>query len=64
VLERMRIVGRQVMPNGQVIEDCPFETNIGAHVAVLESPMMKAHARGVAEGRHVNWVIDMLRANA
>jgi acetyl/propionyl-CoA carboxylase alpha subunit len=64
VLERMRIVGRQVMPNGQVIEDCPFETNIGAHIVVLESPMMKAHARGVAEGRHVNWVIDMLRANA
>jgi acetyl/propionyl-CoA carboxylase alpha subunit len=62
VLEATRIVGRQLMPNGHVLEDRPFETNIGAHVTVLESPMMKAHAQGTAVGRHVNWVVDLLRA--
>jgi acetyl/propionyl-CoA carboxylase alpha subunit len=62
VLRRTRIEGRQVMPNGQVLDDRPFETNIAAHIQVLESDTLKAHCRGGASGRHVNWVVEMLRA--
>ncbi len=62
VLERTRIEGRQAMPNGTVLEDRAFETNVSAHLLVLESEMMKAHCRDVAKGRHVNWVIEMLRS--
>jgi hypothetical protein len=62
VLRHMRIEGRQAMPTGAVLDECPFETNIAAHLQVLANPMMKEHARGVARGRHVNWVIEMLRS--
>lgn len=62
VLKETRIEGRQLMPNGAVIEDRPLETNIAAHLQILESATMKEHCRGIARGRHVNWVIEMLRA--
>jgi len=61
VLEGTRIIGRQVTPDGKVVEGSAFETNLAAHVQVLESTIMKAHAKGSAEGRHVNWVIGMMR---
>jgi acetyl/propionyl-CoA carboxylase alpha subunit len=64
VLRETRIEGRQLMPSGAIIEDRPFETNIAAHLRILESPMMKEHSSGIARGRHVNWVIEMLRANS
>jgi acetyl/propionyl-CoA carboxylase alpha subunit len=61
VLRRMTIRGRQVTPGGKVVPDSRFETNLEAHVRVLESECVRAHARGVAPGRHVNWVVQMLR---
>jgi acetyl/propionyl-CoA carboxylase alpha subunit len=64
VLRRVRIEGRQVLPTGAVLEGSPFATNVAAHVQILESEMMRAHARGGAPGRHVNWVIEMLRSAA
>jgi acetyl/propionyl-CoA carboxylase alpha subunit len=64
VLAEMRIEGRQLTPTGKVLEDRPFETNISAHTVVLESETMKEHSRGVAKSRHVNWVIDSLRAES
>ena len=62
VLRGMQIQGRQVTPSGKVVSDARFETNLEAHVRVLESECMRAHARGGAPGRHVNWVVQMLRA--
>jgi acetyl/propionyl-CoA carboxylase alpha subunit len=64
VLRRTRIEGRQVMPNGTVLEDRPFQTNIDSHIQVLESETLKEHCRGVARERHVSWVIEMLRASS
>lgn len=64
VLRHVRIEGRQVMPAGTILEDRPFETNLAAHTQILESPMMKEHSLGVAKGRHVNWVIELLRSQA
>jgi acetyl/propionyl-CoA carboxylase alpha subunit len=64
VLKDVRIAGRQATPTGAILEDRPFETNIAAHVRILESDMLKEHSRSVAKGRHVNWVIDMMRAGA
>jgi acetyl/propionyl-CoA carboxylase alpha subunit len=61
VLRRMRIEGRQVLSNGQVIEGSRFETNREDHIRVLESELMRLHAGGPAPGRHVGWVVDMLR---
>ncbi len=61
VLRRVRIEGRQVMPNGRVLEGSRFEHNVADHVRVLESECLRAHAQGVATGRHVNWVVEMLR---
>lgn len=63
VLKRMKIEGRQVMPTGRILRGSRFETNREDHIRVLESECLKAHARGPVPTRHVNWVIEMLRAN-
>jgi acetyl/propionyl-CoA carboxylase alpha subunit len=62
VLGRTRIEGRQVNPSGQVVRGSSFSTNLTDHVRVLETDMMKEHARDIAPTRHVNWVVRMLRA--
>ncbi len=62
VLRRTRIEGRQVMPDGTVVPDSTFENNVGTHVWVLETDCLKRHGTAVAEDRHVNWVIEALRA--
>jgi acetyl/propionyl-CoA carboxylase alpha subunit len=64
VLRKARIEGRQVLPTGVVASGSPFATNLAAHVQIGESEMMRAHAKGDARGRHVNWVIEMLRSAA
>lgn len=63
VLEQMRIEGRQVRPDGSVIEGTEFRTNLAAHRWILEQEIMRRHAGGEeVDGRHVNWVVDALRA--
>jgi acetyl/propionyl-CoA carboxylase alpha subunit len=62
VLARTRIEGRQLSPSGHVLRGSSFATNLPDHQRILETDMMKEHARGVAPGRHVNWVVRMLRA--
>jgi acetyl/propionyl-CoA carboxylase alpha subunit len=62
VLRRFRIEGRQVLPTGAVIEGSSFQTNLEAHARILETPMMREHAVATARGRHVGWVVSMLRA--
>ncbi len=61
VLARTRIVGRQVMPNGTVIPNSVFHTNLEAHTRVLSSDMVRDHGLTTAAGRHVGWVVAMLR---
>jgi acetyl/propionyl-CoA carboxylase alpha subunit len=61
VLSRLRIEGRQVLPNGHVIPKSVFATNLLDHVRILQTQLMVDHARGNARGRHVNWVVDALR---
>lgn len=63
VLRRLRIAGRQLLPNGKVLEDRPLETNIADHIWVLETDMLRAHSSGGAPERHVNWLIEKLRAD-
>ncbi|MFN9811082.1 MAG: biotin carboxylase N-terminal domain-containing protein [Deltaproteobacteria bacterium] len=62
VLERTRITGRQVSPSGQVIRGSTFMTNLADHARILETEMLKEHAQRPAKGRHVNWVVQKLRA--
>ncbi len=62
VLRRTRIQGRQVMPDGKVVPDSTFENNVGTHRWVLETECMRKHGTAVAPERHVNWVIEALRA--
>lgn len=62
VLEHTRIEGRQAKPTGEIIDDRAFATNIPEHLVILKSEMMIEHARKTAPRRHVNWVVDMLRA--
>ncbi len=62
VLRRMKIEGRQLTPHGKILEDRPLETNIADHIVVLETDMLKQHSQGGAPTRHVNWLIDRLRA--
>ena len=62
VLERARIEGRQVRPDGRVIPKSRFETNLDAHRWILEHPLMQQHATGESGERHVGWVVDALRA--
>jgi acetyl/propionyl-CoA carboxylase alpha subunit len=61
VLEQMRIEGRQVMPTGKVIKKSSFETNIAAHIRILQTDILREHGLRTATGRHVNWVVNMLR---
>ena len=63
VLSRLRIEGRQLLPNGKVLEDRPLETNVADHIRVLQTEMLKRHSAGGAPDRHVNWLIEMLRAD-
>jgi len=62
VLRRMKIEGRQLLPNGKILEDRPLETNIADHIFVLETKMLQDHSRSSAKKRHVNWLIETLRA--
>jgi len=64
VLRRIRIEGRQVMPNGAVVANAAFQTNIAAHQQVLSTDMIKDHGLSTAKGRHVGWVVSMLRGGA
>ncbi len=61
VLRRMRIDGQALRPTGSVIKGVAFQTNLADHVRVLEAECMRAHTRGPAPGRHVNWVVEQLR---
>jgi hypothetical protein len=63
VLNHTRIEGRQVMPNGKPIKKSTFGTNIAAHIRVLETELIRDHGLTTAEGRHVNWVVHMLRSD-
>ncbi|MGH1347984.1 MAG: biotin carboxylase N-terminal domain-containing protein [Nannocystales bacterium] len=62
VLRRTRIEGRQVMPDGKIVQGSTFENNVGTHIWVLETECIRTHGHTIAEGRHVNWVIEALRA--
>jgi acetyl/propionyl-CoA carboxylase alpha subunit len=61
VLRTMRIEGRQVLSSGKIIEGSRFEINCADHIRVLESEIMHAHSHEPAPGRHVGWVVEMLR---
>ncbi|MEW5854817.1 MAG: biotin carboxylase N-terminal domain-containing protein [Myxococcota bacterium] len=63
VLEETHIEGRQVRPDGSVIDDTEFQTNIQDHIRILKSPLFKQHSQSKAPTRHVNWVVAALRAN-
>lgn len=64
VLQQTRIEGRQVRPDGAVVDGTEFRTNLAAHRWVLEHEVMQRHARGEeVPGRHVNWVVEALRAS-
>ncbi len=62
VLRRVRIEGRQVMPDGKIVEGSKFENNVDTHIWVLETECIRTHGKSVAEDRHVNWVIEALRS--
>ncbi|MCR9159109.1 MAG: biotin carboxylase N-terminal domain-containing protein [Nannocystaceae bacterium] len=64
VLRRTHIEGRQVMPDGRVMDGTVFENNISTHIYVLETECIRDHGLTTAAGRHVNWVIKALRADA
>lgn len=61
VLEQLFIGGRQVMPNGKVIEKSEFMTNVSDHIRILKADVLTRHCQGNDEGRHVNWVVNSLR---
>jgi acetyl/propionyl-CoA carboxylase alpha subunit len=61
VLRAMKIVGRQVLPDGRIVKGSRFETNLEDHVRILEAEVLRRHSTGVAPGRHVSWVVDLLR---
>ena len=64
VLRKMTISGRQVLPNGKILGDRPFETNLSDHIEVLETEMVKKHCTVGAPERHVNWLIEELRSRS
>lgn len=64
VLRRTHIEGRQVMPDGRVMDGTTFENNISTHIDLLETECIRDHGLTAAKGRHVNWVIQALRADA
>jgi acetyl/propionyl-CoA carboxylase alpha subunit len=61
VLARTRIEGQALRPDGGVIRGSRFLTNLSEHTKVLEAPLLREHSHGVAQGRHVNWVVGFLR---
>jgi acetyl/propionyl-CoA carboxylase alpha subunit len=61
VLARTRIEGQALRPDGSAIKGAKFETNLPAHVKVLEAPLLREHSHKPAQGRHVNWVVGFLR---
>ncbi|MEM6296626.1 MAG: biotin carboxylase N-terminal domain-containing protein [Myxococcota bacterium] len=64
VLRRTHIEGRQVMPDGRVMDGTVFQNNISTHIYVLQTQCIRDHGLSTAEGRHVNWVIKALRESA
>ena len=62
VLANTHIEGRQLRPDGRVVKDKDFETNLEAHRWILEHSVLLQHVRGKTDGRHVGWVVDALRA--
>ncbi len=63
VLERVRIEGRQARPDGKILDDSPFLTNLETHREILNHPIIRRHAAGeIVEERHVGWVVDALRS--
>ncbi len=63
VLSRFKVLGRQVMPTGAVINGSTFMTNVDAHTRVLSTQMLIDHGLSTATGRHVGWVVNMLRSS-
>lgn len=61
VLRQTRITGRQVRPDGSIIEGTEFQTNIPAHIRILQEDVFVRHCRGDDTGRHVNWVVQAFR---
>jgi len=61
VLKQTQIEGRQLMPTGKVIPKSTFATNLSAHVQIMDTEMLRDHGLAKADGRHVNWVVAMLR---
>lgn len=64
VLREMVIKGRQVMPDGKILDGTVFKTNIQDHLTILEMPVLIRHSNGDETGRHVNWVVKALREKA
>jgi len=62
VLRRTYIEGRQVMPDGAIVEGSEFKNNLSTHIWVLETDCIRTHSKSLAKDRHVNWVIQGLRA--
>ena len=60
-LGTMSIEGQALMPDGSAIRGARFATNLADHVRVLESEYMAEHAQRPVPGRHVNWVVELLR---
>jgi acetyl/propionyl-CoA carboxylase alpha subunit len=63
VLSRMQIEGAALMSNGTIVKGSRFKTNLSDHSRVLESACMREHTRGPVAYRHVNWVVQSLRAD-
>ena len=61
VLGSMTIQGQALMPDSRVIRGARFQTNLADHVRVLESECMTEHTQRPVPGRHVNWVVELLR---
>ncbi len=61
VLEKTKIRGRQVKPDGTVISKSEFKNNLSDHKTVLKAKVLRDHSIGEFSGRHVNWVIKTFR---
>ena len=48
---------------GAVIDGSTFMTNVDAHTRVLSTQMLIDHGLSTATGRHVGWVVNMLRSS-
>jgi acetyl/propionyl-CoA carboxylase alpha subunit len=62
VLSRMQIEGAALMASGAVAKGSRFKTNLSDHARILASECMREHTRGPVACRHVNWVVQALRA--